>query len=788
MGRILVAVLATLTVVAVARAQERAPSAPRSVPGAVQLEGRRVEAIRVSGNEQVSTAVILNVVRTREGEPLDPLTVEEDYQRIFGLRKFSNVEARVEPTETGAIVIFQVSEQRTIASVSFRGNLVIPTKDLERLVEVRAGEAIDRFRLALAKQSIEGLYRSRNHPFAEVTVNEDLLTRSGEVVFDIVEGPNVRIRNIRFEGNTSFSEDTLKGQLQSKTWIWILRPGTFDQEVVEDDVAAIRKFYENKGYFDVRVGRKILFSPNQTEVQIDFLIEEGVRYSIDRVVFQGISSVTEADLRREMKLLEGLPYDNDILQRDIRAIVRVYSPLGFIYQPQSQDPAFLRIDTRPVFKRDAGLIDLVYTISEGTPFRVGEIRVKGNSRTQDKVVLREMRIEPGELFNSGEVQDAADRLRATPFFESLSITPIGDDPEYRDVLVEVKERRTASFTFGAGVNSNGGLGGNLTYEQRNFDITNFPKSWSDVFSDRAFVGAGQTFRVSIEPGTQQSNASIRFTEPWLFDQPYSMTLEAYLRDRRREHYDDQRIGGRASFGRRFNYTYSGLLTFRAEQVEIDNIRDEPIRADEILEEEGENILTSIGIQGRRDTTNRGLLPSRGTTTTLAWESFGAMGGDYTFQRLTASFDWYITVGEDLMDRKTILVLHADTGYIIGDAPFFERFYGGGIGSVRGFSFRGISPRSGPDEDRVGGDFFATATAELIFPLVGDQLRGVVFADVGTVEDDFKIGTIRTSVGAGIRMILPFFGQAPLAIDFGFPITKDDQDDTQLISFSFGFQS
>jgi outer membrane protein insertion porin family len=141
----------------------------------------------------------------------------------------------------------------------------------------------------------------------------------------------------------------------------------------------------------------------------------------------------------------------------------------------------------------------------------------------------------------------------------------------------------------------------------------------------------------------------------------------------------------------------------------------------------------------------------------------------------------------LLDRRTILALHLDAGYITGDAPFFERFYGGGIGSIRGFEFRGVSPRSGPGDDRVGGDFALAGSAELGFPLVGEQLRGVVFSDFGTVEPDFEIGTFRSSVGAGFRLVIPFLGQTPIAVDFAVPLSKDEQDDTQIISFSLGIE-
>ncbi len=765
----------------------RVPGQGRLAGPRQELRGQTVEDVRVLGNKQVPTSAILNAVRTRPGDPFDPETVREDYQRIYGLRKFSNVEAKVEPTDTGVVVVFVVTEQRQISGIAFRGNLAVDSDRLRAVIGVSEGEAIDRFRLALARQAIENLYRDKNYPFAHVEVLPEPLAERGEVVFLVTEGPNVRVRNINFVGAKSFSEDRLKRQIQTRTWVFVLRPGTFSPEVVEDDVAALQRYYQGKGFADVRVGRKLIWSPDMSELQINFLIEEGPRYVVDRVSFRGISNLSEAELRKDLKLREGMPYDAEIVQRDLRSIVRAYSPLGYILQPPQQDldPDYLRVEPRQVFGREPGRVELVYDIHEGKPFRIGRIIVKGNARTQDKVVLREMRVAPGELYNAAELQDAVERLRATPYFTGVQVTPIGNDPESRDVLVEVQENRTARFLVGAGVNSNGGVGGNITYEQQNFDIMNWPRSWDELFSDRAFVGAGQTFRASVEPGTEATNISLFFSDPYVFDQNYGFAGEAYLRNRRREHYDDERVGGRVSLTKRFNYVWSARLSLRGEAVEISDVRDPEIRAQEILDEEGYSTLTSAGVQVRRDTTNRGLLPSEGSTTTAAWESFGALGGDFTFQRFTLGWDNYRTLYEDLLDRKTILALHADAAYITGDAPFFERLYGGGIGSVRGFEFRGISPRSGPADDRVGGDFSVFGSAEVSFPITGDNLRGVVFFDAGTVEEDFEFGTIRTSVGGGIRLVLPFLGQTPIAVDLAYPITKDDEDDTQIISFSFG---
>lgn len=769
-----------------APATEPSRSVSHILPIAPELRGKRIESVRVTGNLQVTPAIILNVVRTHEGDTFEPSTVEQDIKRIFDLKRFANVEAKVEPTETGVVVVFVVTEQKQIKSIGFKGNKAVDTKTLQETVDLMPGQAIDQFRIAIAKQAIESLYKDKNFPYAHVDVPEDPLTLHGDLVFNVTEGPEVRVRKVEFKGRHSYTSGRLLDQIKTRSWIWIFRAGTYDPEQVDDDVASLRKFYMDKGFFDVRVGRRIVVSPDQTEIEVDFVIEEGLRYKVDKVLFKGNANVSEADLRKNLNLVEGQPYDNEVVQRDIRLMVKAYSPFGYVYQENTDNPDYLRIKPEQVFHKEAGTVDLVYDIGEGKPFHLGRIIVKGNAKSMDKLVYREFRVQSGSLYDSAAIQDGVDRLKGRPYFTKVEATPIGDSDTTRDVLVEVNEGRTAEFNVGAGINSNGGVGGQIAYTQRNFDITNWPTTWTDVFSDRAFVGAGQTFRASFEPGTEFTNADLFFSEPYIFDQPYSFSDDLYLRTRLREHYDEIRIGDRVSFGKRFNDIYSGTISFRAEDVNIRSIEDKLDRAEEILDWQGHSTLTSIGAQLRRDTTKGGFLPYAGSDTTVGIEKGGAMGGNVDFTKITAGWNYYQTVGEDLLDRKTILAYRVDGGVIPDDAPFFERFYGGGIGSLRGFRYRGVSPRAGREDDPIGGDFALTGTVELSFPVVGDTFRGVVFSDVGDVEDDFRIGTIRSSIGTGVRLYLPILGQAPIALDLALPVTKDRSDNVRIISFSFGF--
>jgi outer membrane protein insertion porin family len=753
---------------------------------AAGLVGRSVEAVEVRGNREVASSIVLNAVRTRVGEPLDPATVQEDYQRIYSLRKFSNVQATIEPTETGVIVVFVVSEQRTITAVTFRGNARMSELMLRDAIDIRAGEAVDNFRLALARRSIQALYRGRNLPFADVTIDAETLADQGELIFIITEGPSVRVRNIDFIGASSFDEDALKKQIRTRIWIWIARRGNLDEEILEDDVASLREFYRGKGFFDVRVGRRIVFSADQTQAQVEFIIDEGPRYTVETITFRGNTSIDEQELKESIKLTEGMPFDRAAVDRDIRRLVDAYAPTGMIYDPTINDPDFLRISATQRFRLEPGTLELIYEITEGKPTVVNSIEVRGNSRTQQKVILRDLRLVPGHLYNATTVRRGLERLEATRLFDRIRVTPVGETPGQRDVLVEVEEARTALLTFGAGINSNGGVAGNVTYTQRNFDIGRWPESWSDIRNENALVGAGQQFRISLEPGTEASNASIRWFEPWLFDQPYELTTEAYLRDRVRENHTETYLGARGLLGRRFAEFYYLGLGGKYENVNIREIEDRAQRAPEILNEEGHTDVSSLTLRAQRDTTNPGMLKYEGTRATLQWETFLPFMGIDAFQKFTGSFDYYLTVYQDLLDRRTVLNLSFTGGYITGDSVFWERFYGGGIGSVRGFAFRGISPRSGPGNDVIGGEFLMAGTAELSTPIYRDLFRGVMFVDVGTVESSVTAGTIRSAIGLGVRITLPIFGQVPIAVDYSYPLTSDDADDEQRISFSLGF--
>ena len=549
----------------VASAQSTGPATGPTVPAvSPDLVGRRVDEVRVAGNAQVSGQQILNAVRTHVGDRFDPETVQDDYERVFGLKRFSNVRARVEPDAAGGVaVVFQVSEERLIHAVRFVGNKEITSDDLAKEVDLKAGEAIENFRIALAKRAIDNAYRGKNHPYTHVDVDLAELTRTGDLVFKVTEAQPVTIRNIEFVGRHSFTYDRLKDQIKTTRWYWIFNPGTFDDQQVQQDVGSLRRYYRNHGFFDVRVDRKVIVSPDQTECQIDFLIDEGPRYTVEKVTFTGNVAVPESVLRHDLKLTAGQTFDAELLDLDVKQIVKAYSPLGYIYDPRSSDPDFLRVGrpgqeypARVVYRTKPGTVELVYEINEGHPFRAGRFQVvTGNAQVAATSWPTAGAADAARATcgtTAGPWTTRLDRLAGVALLQArATIEP--HPPRRRRAgrrgtcwcSVKSSSRRPASGA-GAAVNSNLGLNGNFSVraEELRRRPTRRPARIDDLLSDRAFTGAGQELPRGQLPARHAGDQRPASCSPsrTFSTSPTATATELYYRQFIREGWYEQHAG------------------------------------------------------------------------------------------------------------------------------------------------------------------------------------------------------------------------------------------------------
>lgn len=753
-----------------ATAQERPP------------DGAAIRRVDIRGLETLSEGFVRRILRTRVGQNYLERQVQEDVRELLRTRKFINVVADSVMEQGQAVVIFTVQEKPVIRSVEIDGNKRFSDEELFKELAFSAGSVLDRFEINRGRDNILQKYREKGYHYAEVRIDEESLSVENRVVYRVTEGPRVRVRRILFEGVRAFPEPQLRFKVRTRRYFPIFSAGAFDEETADRDALELQQFYRAEGYLDARVGYRLDFdSVDRTNLNLVFVVEEGPRYTIAAIEFEGNEVFDDERLREAMLLQPGAVLRDETLQFDRRRIEDMYGSIGYV------DARIIGLDQPYEFLEEPGVVLLRIRISEGLRSRFGRITVRGNVRTRDEVIRRELRFYPNEDYNTVAAREAERRLVETGLFNRATITPMDDFDGYREALVEIEEAETVTFLIGAGISTDSGVIGTITIENRNFDLFDWPRTPGQFFRGRAFRGAGQRLRFSAEPGTEVSRFRIDFTEPYLLGRPLRLDTSFFLFQRDRTSYDEQRLGMLLALSKRFE---SGLLdgwaiegALRLEEIKITDIR--PLAANDIVDVKGSSVLTSVKGTIARDTTDSRVVPTSGYRFAVGLEQAGALGGDYDFSKPSMSFAWYKTMQTDALDRKSVLAVRADAAYIVGDAPVFERFYGGGFGSIRGFSFRGISPRAGLFNDKVGGDFILLAGAEYSFPLYADNIRGVTFLDMGTVEEDFGISTWRAAVGFGLRINLNFFGPVPMVFDFGFPISEHRRDDNQVFNFSVG---
>jgi outer membrane protein assembly complex protein YaeT len=746
----------------------------------------RIAEILVRGNNQNSTNAILNVVKTRVGDVFDDAIVQADVKRLLDTGRYVRVTLEKDQAPQGVRLTFVVVEAPLIKRVILRGNKAFDYAALTTEAGVSTGAALNRDAVEAGRQAILKKYRSEGYPFAEVTLDARAYQDDQEVVYSIVEGQQVVISKVSFQGNEYFSTLRMKIETATMAKFWPFTKGLLDMDQIDGDATKIRNLYVEEGYLDAEVGRQLDYSDDKKEVRVTFLIREGERYRVNKVVFQGNKVFSDEQLAGRLTLSQGQFFTMVSLRRDLKKVQDTYGELGYInakvdFRKQYLDPQAPLPDWAGRLPGKPALLNLIIKIDEYDQYRIGQVIIRGNGVTQARVIRRELRFFPEQLYDTVAVDESKKRLTETRLFEKVNITPSGKGEGVRDALVEVTEGQTASFMVGVGISSRDGLIGNISFTQRNFDITGWPTDQHPMFKGDAFKGAGQTLNVTFEPGIQVMRASIDWFEPYVFDQPYAVDAKVFAFDRQREQYWETRVGTVGSLGHTFANRWYGELAATVQDVIIHNLDDDAVP--EVREVEGGNLEFSLKGTLARNRTDSRWMPTTGDSLRVSYEQ---TTGDFNFGRASGDYYIYHTVYTDALERKHVIAGHFAAGDIIGSSPVFENYYGGGLGSIRGFKYRGISPRSPGTDIPIGGKFLLFAGGEYSAPLIADVIRGVVFVDTGTVEQDIGITSYRASVGFGLRWVIPFFGPIPMALDFGFPIVKNSQDDTQILSFTLGW--
>jgi outer membrane protein insertion porin family len=787
-----------------APAPAQAPKSPQ--PEVEPFEGRVVRVVtfktpdRLSGPDQSGPPVpggpldastetfARNQLRLREGSPFSAELVSRDIASLNRTGRFKRVESRVQMLSDGTVeLVYVIEPQPLITAVQTVGNRVFSDQEIASGTDILVGTPVDPTLLNRAARHIEDRYKEKGYHNALVTIDQHELDATGIVLFRIREGEKTRVTDVRFEGNLSISAEELRTAIKTHE-AWLFDKGALDNDILDQDVAAVTGYYKDRGYLDVKVDRRVVTSPNLREAVVAFVVYEGPVYTVRDLKVQ-VDPDEEPRFATEqllglMDIHAGDVYSEEKLKTSQNAVKEAYSKLGY---------TDMEVQHHERKVPDMPLVDIVMVVHQGRHYKTGMIVIEGNTLTRDDVVRRQITLKPERPLDITEAKLTESRLRQTNLFDpkGVKVTLQPEDPEnpgYRDVLVQVQETNTGKFAVGAGINSDAGVVGQVSVTQNNFDITDVPDTWGELFRGEAFRGGGQTFSIQALPGTQVNTYSISLSEPALFESHYSGSAAAVYHTRDYNSYTEQRYGGDFSLGERFGSRWNATVPIRLENVTLTHVNsDAPT---DYFKVEDPHLVASVGLRFSRSSADKVAFPTKGTRIQFGVEQF-VPPGDFSFTSLDAEYASYFKVSEDVLGRVTTVQLNTAARYILQpseDVPFYERYYLGG-NNFRGFDFRGVSPKGirndtgGPSNDPVGGTFSFFAGAELRQPIYEDILSGVVFLDTGTVDDSISFSRYRVSTGVGLRIMVPQISPAPFAFDFGFPLLKQKTDDTRLFTFS-----
>jgi len=706
---------------------------------------------------------------SRQGADLEPRQVGGKALHTNGGQADRNVVKSID---------FQPAEGR-FDKTHLRRGLTFKDKTLLKKLDFKVGDYLDPILAESGRASLAEFYRQKGFPDARVTLDSSGLPE-GKVIYTVDEGPRVRIRQVRFKGNKVIKTADLKKAIKTQTREWFFWPSYYTEEKIAADVERLRNIYYQKGFLNHSVRA-------EGQVYVTFIIDEGPRYKAGKIIITGnkyFDQATLEKLRVGLGLEPGKIYNQRSADSYAALILKRYRESGFVDAQVEQRVAFKEGGT--------DIVNLEINVIEGGQFRIGQVDISGNEVTHDKVIRRildEYGFMPGQLYNA----DIAPRegggklerdVQRTLMAEQIIIKPVrpvdvATDRNGVDASVDVKEGLTGMWSPGVAISSDSGVIGRLIFQQRNFDIKDWPESFGEFITMKAFRGAGQTLRVALEPGTEVSQYSIAFTEPYFRDKPTSMDVVGSSYERGRESYDEGRLRSYLGFEQRLKERWRRNLSFRLEKVDVADVDSDAPK--EIKSVEGGNVLAGVRVGFGRDMTDDRFTPSKGYSFDTGYEQ---VTGEENFGILRGSYVWYRTLYEDLLGRKTVLAAKLNGATVVGDAPPFEKFYGGGTGTygIRGFRYRGVSTRGGVGKDPIGSDWIFLASTEVTMPLIGENFSALFFMDSGAIDT----GGYRSAGGVGIQILIPqWFGPVPMRFELATPLMKDDYDETQSFSFSIG---
>ena len=735
-------------------------------------ESYRITSVDIAGTSRVDTAAVVAQLKHTEGV-VTSSQISDEIKAIYRTGFFDQVTAEIVKEKEKTILRYVVIEKPVVRKVFIQGNEDVSEDDLSEIITLGSRRFLD-------KATIHGLIRNatmyyQGRGYYDVSFDHSV-TPLGEnevdLTFIVKEGDRYKINEIEIRGLNEIDEDDLIDVMQTQEYSWwsswIMGTGRLNKDMLENDRRLIRQYFLDNGYLDATISEPVVHKED-ARIQIYFDATEGTQYSIGEITVDGdLINESDEETLDGIESETGEVFNASIIREDSFHISDKFTDIGY---------AFANVTPNTAVNRELANVDLKFSVDKGKPVTVNRIKIRGNDKTYDNVIRREMRIDEQALYSGSRIKKSEAFLERTGYFEEVGIStePVLDEDDKVNLLVNVREGPTGSFSAGAGYSSSDGA------------LINTRISENNLF------GAGKSVDLNVDLGDERNNFILSYTDRRFQDSFLSLGASGIIAEREFTDFDRNTTGGGVTFGYPGDQIFSEWaediefsLRYQFLEYEIDNV-DPNDAAPLVIESQGKTSASGLTPKVTRSTINNPLNPTEGSLQSLSAEITG-LGGNQEYYLIEAKQQLYYPL---LKSEYGDLVFSWRTRFGYGETfddqnfPLFRRYFPGGINSVRGYKNRTLGPKD-ENGNEYGGSKQLVNNVELIFPLLNSAgVKGVVFYDIGEAFDDdqsIDLGDLREAYGFGIRWISPL---GPIRIEFGIPIDRQEGEDSLVTLFSFG---
>ena len=739
-----------------------------------------IAEVRIAGLERISEQIVRSQLEVQAGQSYSPRAVARDIRRLYELGHFSNIRVDASEVAGGIALTYFFEEKRVIDEIQIIGNEKINDRKVRGVLSWREGDAFLPDGYDSEREAILNLYQEKGYANAAVDIIAEKVGPSRvRITYVVHEGKKARIRSITFVGNDVLSKHRLNKTMKTNKAWWFLG-GRYNEEKFEADLESILKAYGEEGRLEAAIPRtEVVYTDDGDGMHITIYLEEGAEYTVGTLEVANNAVYDDDEMESVIEIHEGDVHNRTQVAEDAATIEKGYQDSGYVNTA---------VTPQVVLDREAKTTSVVHEVDEGDLKYIREITVTGNEVTKDEVIRRQMLLKPGDRFDGSTMKLSQRRLDNTGYFERARLT-LGNVPEsdlWNDLLVDVEEGKTGTFTFGAGFSTDDGVAGFGEIRLTNVDILNWP----------TFAGGGQKLTLRLQAGDQRDEYLLSFTDPDIFGYPLQMGFDIYRQSvdySDGANYDEQQTGAQLRFGKVLSPFVRTDLALLYQSTDISDVPFQFLINPELREITQESTTHSVKWSIERNTVDSQREPSSGSVHSLSLQLAG-LGGDNDFYKIEHDSQWYWPLTQE---EQWVLSFRTRQGWVdhYGSSdyvPIQDRFFAGGATTIRGYEARDVGPKTRQflffgEETAVGGQLRLITNLEVKYR-VNDILRIYAFTDAGGVwrdSGDFDMSDMRYSVGLGLGFDVPRLG--PFRVDYGIPLNADENQGSGQLHLATGFR-